>query len=491
MVNTEGRGGISKKVVNIRDRKVLKNILNTLNPDSNRSIIIRTAGVGRKPEEISRDYVYLVRLWNAIKKVTMESIAPVFIHSEDDLLKRTVRDLYSDKISEIVVEGRGAFESIKSLTRTVMPEQRAVVHNYTDKVPLFYRYRIEDQIEQLYNNKIELPSGGSIVIDQTEALVAIDVNSGKSTREKSVEEMALTTNIEAAREIARQLRLRNIGGLVVIDFIDMYEGRNRRTVERVMREETVMDKAKTQIDRISIFGLMEMSRQRIHAGLYETVNEKCPNCSGRGTIRSKYMVISNILRSVKIAARERYVKVVYVLANNSLVNFMLNYRRSEVADIEKNYGITIIISGNDNMDNRFEIKKRSSLSDVERKNLYPTQQVGKVNRTFEEDEFYEENNDGIEPNFADNCYYSKYDGDSSRDNDRSEGKQERNYEKTNSTRGTTTNVKNGTSRKKNFNKNGHHQQPQQSESILVNDGRPQKSAKMQEWISKIKNLFWQ
>ncbi|GHU27127.1 hypothetical protein FACS1894152_3230 [Bacilli bacterium] len=408
MANIEGKGGISKKIINIRDRKILKNILNTINPDNSKSVIIRTAGVGKKPEEISRDYVYILRLWDAIKQVSTSSEAPIFIHSEDDILKRTIRDLYNDRISEIVVEGAAAYENIKSLVKVITPDQRITVRNYTDRVPIFYRYRVEEQIEQLYNNRVELPSGGSIVIDQTEALVAIDVNSGKSTREKSVEETALATNIEAAREIARQLRLRNIGGLLVIDFIDMYENRNRRTIERVLREETILDKAKTQIDRISIFGLMEVSRQRVQAGLYESVSEKCPKCDGHGTIRSKYIMVNNILRSLKISSRERAVRVVEVFVNTAIANFMLNYKRNEIIEIEKNYEITVIISINDNLDNKYEIKRRSFLSDEEKINLCPNQQqLGKVNTTFEDDVLYDTSDSDVSQHFADNCYYSK------------------------------------------------------------------------------------
>ncbi|MDR2777741.1 MAG: Rne/Rng family ribonuclease, partial [Rickettsiales bacterium] len=407
MANTEGKGGISKKILNIRDRKILKNILNTLNPDNERSIIIRTAGIGRKPEEISRDYVYLVRLWDAIRQVSLNSEAPMFIHSEDDILKRTIRDLYSDRISEIVVEGASAYKNIRSLVKTIMPEEKIVVQHYTDRTPLFNRYRVEEQIEQLYNNRVSLPSGGSIVIDQTEALVAIDVNSGKSTRERSVEDMALATNIEAAKEIARQLRLRNIGGLLVVDFIDMYESRNRRTVERTLREETALDRAKTQIDRISIFGLLEISRQRVQAGLYESVSEKCTKCDGHGTVRSKYIITNNILRSIKVASRERFVRVVEVFVDTPVASFMLNYRRQEIMDMEKDYGITIVITADDSLGNIFEIKKRSSLTDQEKANLHPVQNIGKVNKAFEDEILYSTTDGEAETRFSDDCYYDK------------------------------------------------------------------------------------
>ncbi len=408
MSNVEGKGGISKKITNIRDRKILRNILNTISPDANSSVIIRTAGVGKKPEEIFRDYVYLTRLWGTIKKVTLESEAPAFIHSEDDILKRSIRDLCDDSIREIIVEGHEAYKHIKSLVKVIMPEQKTTIIEHSDKTPIFYKYNIEDQIENLYLNVVNLPSGGSIVIDQTEALVAIDVNSGKSTKERSVEEMAVSTNIEAAKEIARQLRLRDIGGLIVIDFIDMMESRNRRAIEKAMRDATLMDKAKVQVDRITIFGLLEMSRQRVNSGLYERVNEKCGNCSGHGTVRSKYLVANNILRAIKYSTKERFVKVVNVFANPDVVNFMLNYKRAEIADIEKNYDIYIILS-NDSLKvtNEFEIKKRDSLTDEEKMDLCPIQQMGKINNSFDDGQFYNLDDCEFNVNFGSSCYYNK------------------------------------------------------------------------------------
>lgn len=408
MSNVEGKGGISKKITNIRDRKILRNILNTINPDSNSSVIIRTAGVGKKPEEIFRDYVYLTRLWGTIKKVTLESEAPAFIHSEDDILKRSIRDLCNDSIKEIIVEGHEAYKHIKSLVKVIMPEQKTTITEHSDKTPIFYKYNIEDQIENLYTNVVDLPSGGSIVIDQTEALVAIDVNSGKSTKEKSVEEMAVSTNIEAAKEIARQLRLRDIGGLIVIDFIDMLESKNRRIIEKAMRDVTLMDKAKVQVDRITIFGLLEMSRQRVNSGLYERVNEKCSNCAGHGTVRSKYLVANNILRAIKYSTKERFVKVVNVFANPEVVNFMLNYKRTEIEDIEKNYDVYIILS-NDSLKvtNEFEIKKRDSLTDEEKMDLCPIQQIGKINNNFDDGQFYNLEECEFNVNFGNGCYYGK------------------------------------------------------------------------------------
>ena len=407
MANVEGKGGISKKITNLRDRKILKNILNTLNPDNSKSVIIRTAGVGKKPEEILRDYVYLLRLWGAIKQTALESVAPAFLHSEDDVLKRAIRDLCNDKVKEIIVEGNNAFKTIKTLTNLIMPEQKAIVKEHTDKIPLFHKYKIEDQINQLCTNRVDLPSGGSIVIDQTEALVTIDVNSGKSTKESSVEEMAVMTNMEAAKEIAKQLRLRDIGGLIVIDFIDMFENKNRRSVERLMRDETLIDKAKIQIDRISMFGLLEMSRQRIGASFSEKISEKCPHCEGRGVVKSRYIVANNILRAIKYATKEKYVKVVNIVACGDVVNFMLNYKRKEVIDIEKSYNINVLFTIDEHKyNNSFDVIRRDSLTEDERFNLYPTQRIGKVNELFDDDILYNTGTN-INVEFADDCYYDK------------------------------------------------------------------------------------
>ncbi|MDR1499027.1 MAG: Rne/Rng family ribonuclease, partial [Rickettsiales bacterium] len=387
MANIEGKGGISKKIINIRDRKILKNILNTLNPDNSKSIIIRTAGVGKKPEDIFRDYVYLMRLWAAIKQTVLESTAPTFIHSEDDILKRTIRDLYNDEVREIIVEGEKAYKTIKILTSIIMPEQETIIREHTEKLPLFHRYKIEDQVNQLYSNRIELPSGGSIVIDQTEALVTIDVNSGRATKEKSVEDMALATNIDAAKEIARQLRLRDIGGLIVIDFIDMFKSKNKRTIERVMRDETSVDKAKIQIDTISVFGLLEMSRQRINTSFGEKVSEKCHNCDGHGTVKSRYIVANNILRAIKYTVtKDKAVKIVNILTSDDIVNFMFNYKREAIGEVEKNYNIHVIFTIDKNkQDHNFEIIRRNELTAEERADLCPTQHIGRVNELFDDD----------------------------------------------------------------------------------------------------------
>ena len=407
MGNVEGKGGISKKIENLRDRKILKNILHTINPETDKSVIIRTAGVGKKPEEIRKDYIYLVRLWNEMKQLCLKSQAPLFIHSEDDILKRTVREFCDDKIDEIIVEGTEGFKTIKAMVNNIIPEYKLNVKNYTETIPLFYKYNVESQIDDLYLNKINLASGGSIVIDQTEALVAIDVNSGKATKEKSIEETALATNLEAVNEIAKQLRLRDIGGLVVIDFIDMFDNKNKRAVERAMRDATLIDKAKIQIEKLSDLCLMEMSRQRLNSSFLERVSETCPFCEGKGMIRSKGITALSVFRAIKYASRDKNCKVINVSLTPEVAVFITNYKANELIEIENNYGVKIFFNIDKNLnDNKFEIKKRQSLTDEEKLNLSLSIQKGKLNQVIDKEDFYKADDDD-DFEFNENCYFEK------------------------------------------------------------------------------------
>ncbi len=407
MGNVEGKGGISKKIENLRDRKILKNILHTINPETDKSVIIRTAGVGKKPEEIRKDYIYLVRLWNEMKQLCLKSQAPLFIHSEDDILKRTVREFCDDKIDEIIVEGTEGFKTIKAMVNNIIPEYKLNVKNYTETIPLFYKYNVESQIDDLYLNKINLASGGSIVIDQTEALVAIDVNSGKATKEKSIEETALATNLEAVNEIAKQLRLRDIGGLVVIDFIDMFDNKNKRAVERAMRDATLIDKAKIQIEKLSDLCLMEMSRQRLNSSFLERVSETCPFCEGKGMIRSKGITALSVFRAIKYASRDKNCKVINVSLTPEVAVFITNYKANELIEIEINYGVKIFFNIDKNLnDNKFEIKKRQSLTDEEKLNLSLSIQKGKLNQVIDKEDFYKADDDD-DFEFNENCYFEK------------------------------------------------------------------------------------
>lgn len=405
MVNTPGRGGVSKKITNINDRKILKSILRSLKVSEDKSIILRTAGVGKKPEDILKDYLYLIRLWKTIKETTLESKAPAFIHAEDDIIKKTIRDLYTDDIDEIVVEGEDTFKSVASLAKIISTTKNPVVKLHTDKVPLFQSYSIENQLLELYNNKVNLPSGGSIIIDQTEALVAIDVNSGKATKEKTVEEMAVATNVEAAKEIARQLKLRDLGGLVVIDYIDMFELKNRRIVEKAMRDAMATDRARIQIARLSIFGLMELSRQRLGASFMERSSEVCPRCSGKGKIKSKEIVALSILRAIKYASNDKQINVVVVETTLDLCDYLLNFKRREINNIEKDYGIYVFVECNEHMeDNNYTLKKRKGLTPEEKRELEPQQKVGKVNLSFDDESYSVSNADIKKYKFDEEIY---------------------------------------------------------------------------------------
>jgi ribonuclease E len=391
MANTPNKGGVSKKVDNFRDRKILRTILNDLNVPSEKSVIIRTAGVGKKPEELKRDYDYLVRLWNSIRETTLTSTAPTFIHAEDDVIKKCMRDVYDDSVKEVIVEGKEAYDSIVDFVQLIMPSGVNNVKYYEDRIPVFNKYKVEQQILGLYEKEVTLPSGGSIVIDHTEALVAIDVNSGKSTNERDVEKTAYSTNLEAAVEIARQLRLRDLAGLIVIDFIDMYDQKNKRTVERTLRDSLKNDRARIQIGRVSIFGLMEMSRQRLGASFFETITDPCKHCSGTGYVRSVEIVAVSILRAIRHSCTEKNVGVIHVATSGEVITYMLNFKRKEIAQTEKSYNIHILMCYSEDVGpNGFSIKKKKSLSSEEKRELELEVATGKVNQLGIEREVIED-----------------------------------------------------------------------------------------------------
>lgn len=403
MVNSPERGGVSKKVNNINDRKILKSILRSLNVPNDRSIILRTAGVGKKPEDILKDYLYLVRLWNAIKDTALESKNLSFIHAEDDIIKRTIRDLYTDDVEEIIVEGEEVYKSVKSLLKIISTDKTPNLKLHNDKTPLFQRHAVENQLLELYNNKVNLPSGGSIVLDQTEALVAIDVNSAKAIKEKNVEEMATATNIEAAKEIAKQLKLRDLAGLVVIDFIDMFEIKNRRLVEKAMRDSMMDDRARIQIARLSVFGLMEVSRQRLGASFLERTSEICPRCKGKGKIKAKEIVAMSILRAIKYATLDKQINIITVETTSELATYLSNFKRKIISQIEKDYNIFIFVEENSAMeDNEYNLKKRKGLTPDEKKELDPQEKTGKVNTNFNDNNLYSVNNNEIKKYKFDN-----------------------------------------------------------------------------------------
>ncbi|MBP7709496.1 MAG: Rne/Rng family ribonuclease [Rickettsiales bacterium] len=390
MANTPNKGGVSKKVDNFRDRKLLKSVLNELNVPADRSVIIRTAGVGKKPEEIKRDCDYLARLWDSIKEASNTSKTPTFIHAEDDVIKRCIRDVYNEQVSEVVVEGAEAFETVMNFVKLTMPHSAHNVKLHDERVPVFNKYRVEQQISALYEKQINLPSGGSIVIDHTEALVAIDVNSGRSTKEINVEETAVTTNLEAVKEIAKQLRLRDLAGLVVIDFIDMYDQKNRRNVERTLRDELQHDRARIQLGRISVFGLLEMSRQRLGASFFETITEPCKHCSGTGYVRSVEILAVSILRAIRHSCADKQAGVIYIYTDSKTIAYMMNFKKGEIVSTEKNYDIHIFMHPSEDVGSQgFTIKKRKSLSDEERREIEMPVTTGKVNQLGLEKSYFE------------------------------------------------------------------------------------------------------
>ncbi len=362
MTNISGKGGISKKVNNIRDRKALRTILNNLNIDQDKSIIIRTAGIGKTSEDIANDYNYLIKLWEHILKEKEQTKTPLLIHSEDDIVKKIVCNLDHEDIKEIITEGKKSYNNISNLIRIAGGDTEKV-RLYKDRVPIFNKYKIENQIDELYERHVDLPSGGSIVIDQTEALIAIDINSGKATSHKNIEETAYKTNIEAVKEISRQVRLRDLAGLIVIDFIDMDDQSNRRLIEKALRDELKNDRARVQIGKISIFGLLELSRQRSSNSFFETITKDCHKCGGSGYIKSEEVLSLNILRSIRYATNDKQAGVIYVKAPNSVIAYMMNYKRRELYKIEKNYNIHIIMHSDDDMNqNSYQIRKRKKSS---------------------------------------------------------------------------------------------------------------------------------
>lgn len=391
MANTPNKGGVSKKVENFRDRKLLRSILQEMNIPGDRSVIIRTAGVGKKPEEINRDYDYLAKLWDKIKEAADSSKSPTFIHAEDDIIKKCIRDIYNEEIKEVTVEGKEAYESVLDFAKLTSTGEVKNIKLYEDRIPIFNKYRVEQQISALYEKQINLPSGGSIVIDHTEALVAIDVNSGKATKEVTVEETAYNTNLEAAKEIAKQLRLRDLAGLVVIDFIDMYDQKNRRNVERTLRDELQFDRARIQLGRISAFGLLEMSRQRLGVSFFETITKVCTHCNGTGFVRSVEILAVSILRAIRRACSDTQTGVIYIYTSAETISYMMNFKKAEISGAEKVYGVHIFMHNTEEPGSEgFNIKKRKKLSEDERREIEMQVATGKVNELGLEKEFMED-----------------------------------------------------------------------------------------------------
>ena len=345
MPNTARGGGISRKITNAVDRKKLKEIATGIDVPDGAGLIIRTAGAKRTKTEIKRDYEYLQRLWEQIRELTLQSIAPAKIYEEGDLIKRSIRDLYNREIDEVLVEGERGYRVAKDFMKMIMPSHAKNVKHYAEAMPLFARYQVESYLGAMFNPVVQLRSGGYIVIGVTEALVAVDVNSGRATKEASIEDTALKTNLEAAEEVARQLRLRDLAGLIVIDFIDMEERKNNTAVEKRLKEKLKTDRARIQVGRISGFGLMEMSRQRLRPGMIEASTQPCPHCHGTGLIRSDDSLALTILRQIEEEGTRRRAREVLVRCPVGISNYIMNQKREHVALIEARYGLAVRIEG--------------------------------------------------------------------------------------------------------------------------------------------------
>lgn len=350
MPNNARGGGVSRKITNAADRKRLKTVVSKLPLPAGMSVIVRTAGKERTSLEIKRDYEYLIKTWVQIRDKTMESSAPSLIHEEGNLIKRALRDMYTRDISEVLIEGDAEYRMAKDFMKILTPSHAKKIKQYKDDtMPLFFRYQVESQLESLHSNIVQLKSGAYLVMDQTEALVAIDVNSGRATKERNIEETALKTNLEAADEIARQLRLRDMAGLVVIDFIDMEESRNNHAVERRMKEALKRDRARVQMGRITGFGLMELSRQRLHSSFIETSYSPCPYCKGKGVMRSTESVSIHTLHVLEEESLKRRFSELHMTVPTPTALYVLNKKREDLHKIETAYNVRIFLETDDSL----------------------------------------------------------------------------------------------------------------------------------------------
>ncbi len=349
MPNTARGGGISRKITNAQDRKRLKSVVKDLEVPEGMGVILRTAGANRTKAEIKRDYEYLMRLWENVRTLTLQSSAPTLVYEEGSLIKRSVRDLYNKEIDEVLVAGEEGYREAKDFMRMLMPSHAKVVQPYRDIVPIFARQGIEAQLDRMLQPQVTLKSGGYIIINQTEALVSIDVNSGRSTKEHSIEDTALQTNLEAAEEVARQLRLRDLAGLIVIDFIDMEEKRNNRAVEKRLKDHLKHDRARIQVGRISHFGLLEMSRQRIRASVLESTMKPCPHCGGSGHIRSDSSIALHVIRAIEEYLLKDARHHIAVRTPVATALYVLNNKRANISDLEARFGLTITIEADESV----------------------------------------------------------------------------------------------------------------------------------------------
>jgi ribonuclease E len=384
MPNTARGGGISRKITESGDRRRLKDMVKEIEVPQGMGLIVRTAGAQRTKTEIKRDYDYLLRLWESVRDLTLKSQAPALVYEEGSLVKRAIRDLYTKDVDEVIVEGDEAYREVKDFMKMLMPSHAKNVKPYKDSRPLFSRYQAESQLDALYSPTVTLPSGGYMVINQTEALVAVDINSGKATREHNIEDTAYKTNLEAADEIARQLRLRDLAGLVVIDFIDMEEKRNNRNVERRLKDALKNDRARIQVGHISHFGLLEMSRQRLRPGLLEGSSRTCPHCEGRGIVRSISSCGLSVLRAIEEHLIARKPENLTVKCTREIAFYILNEKRDNLLSIETTYGISVFVTPSDDLKGSQALIERA----VER-NIPPRKVVAapvRMDSAFEDEE---------------------------------------------------------------------------------------------------------
>jgi ribonuclease E len=349
MPNTARGGGISRKITNAQDRSRLKGIAEELDVPEGMGVILRTAGASRTKAEVKRDFEYLLRMWETVRETTLASSAPMLVYEEGSLIKRAIRDLYSKEVEEIVVAGEAGYREARQFMRLLMPSHVNSVQLYRDTQPVFAKAGVESQLDAMFSNQVTLKSGGYIVINQTEALVAVDVNSGRSTREHNIEDTALRTNLEAADEIARQLRLRDLAGLIVLDFIDMEEARNNRAVERRIKDALKNDRARIQVGRISHFGLLEMSRQRIRTGVLEGSTVVCAHCQGAGVVRSTASIALHVLRVLEDALIKSSTHDVAVRTRTPVALYILNQKRANLRDLERRFGVAIVVEADDTL----------------------------------------------------------------------------------------------------------------------------------------------
>jgi ribonuclease E len=384
MPNTARGGGISRKITDSGDRRRLKEVAKEIEVPQGMGLIVRTAGAQRTKTEIKRDYDYLLRLWESVRDLTLKSQAPALVYEEGSLVKRAIRDLYTKDVDEVTVEGDDAYREAKDFMKMLMPSHAKNVKSYKDARPLFSRYQAESQLDGLYSPTVTLPSGGYMVINQTEALVSVDINSGKSTREHNIEDTALRTNLEASDEIARQLRLRDLAGLVVIDFIDMEEKRNNRNVERRLKDALKNDRARIQVGHISHFGLLEMSRQRLRPGLLEGSSRTCPHCEGRGIVRSISSCGLSVLRAVEEYLIARKPENLTVKCTREIAFYILNEKRDNLLSIETSYGISVFIVPSDDLKGSQAVIERAP-----ERNIPPRKVMAapvRMDTAFEEDD---------------------------------------------------------------------------------------------------------